>query len=65
MSEIKMLTAFVIYLFSNSDFLLPRIDSTQINERPRKLRRISNNLKRTLYSRGSDERRAQDFVPGH
>src|ERR1044072_5786492 len=52
-------------LFSNSDFLLPHVQISQINEGPRKLRLITNNLKRTLYPRRTYERRAQNFMPTH
>src|SRR6185503_9311461 len=58
-----MLTSALVYLFANSDLLLRCIDITQIHERPRKLRRVANNLKRTLYSRRTNKRRAQNFVP--
>src|SRR6185437_6678960 len=61
MSEVERVTAGLRYLFSNADFLL----TTQINERPGKLRRIFNNLKRAFYSRRTHERRAQNLVLTH
>jgi len=65
MSQVEAPIVFLSYLFSSSAFLLRSVESTQINERPGKLRRVANNLKRTLYSRRTNERRPQNLVPAH
>jgi len=61
MCEIERLAARLGHLFSNADFRFV----TQINERPGKLRRRANDLKRSLYSRRANERRAQNLVRIH